>query len=242
MQIMKLKNATSAGNIRLNAIRGFLIELNLSDTLIESYFDEKTIFVYALHCLKTKSSSKDRLTNPLPSYEEAREAVKRMINKENKNYFESKCLKAVSLVPLKFTMFINVLSIAEKKWREDYFRIHSNEVAEPMTKEQILFAAQGKGVQVNEQNFDQIFRYNMKKQTFKKRLHVEKLSILLDTKQISHEVATQNGTSNDVISHILKEGYESQNGLKVPQVPSQEYLSSIDCKIEHLVNQYKGIP
>lgn len=51
------------------------------------------------------------------------------------------------------------MSIAEKKWREYYFRIHSNEVAEPMTKEQILFAAQGKGVQVNEQNFDQIFRF-----------------------------------------------------------------------------------
>ncbi|KAL7643245.1 UNVERIFIED_CONTAM: hypothetical protein RMT77_006536 [Armadillidium vulgare] len=247
--IMKLKNATSAGNIRLNAIREFLIELNLSDTLIESYFDEKIIFVYALQCLKTKSSSKDRLTNPLPSYEEAHEAVKRMINKENKNYFESKCLKAV-------------LSIAEKKWREDYFRIHSNEVAEPMTKEQILFAAQGKGVQVNEQNFDQIFRYNIKSKllrnacmlkncpfylipnrSFNQHISVEReKEFPHQLHKISHEVATQNGTSNDVISHILKEGYESQNGLKVPQVPSQEYLSSIDCKIEHLVNQYKGIP
>ncbi|KAB7495439.1 hypothetical protein Anas_06887 [Armadillidium nasatum] len=145
--INNMKNEELAGDICLSDVKHFVSELNFSSrNLLETCFDEQLIFVSVFHCLQTRNNPKERFTKPLPNYEEARDIVKGTILDEKKTLV-TKTIK-------------NVLHIADYKWREEYSAVHSKEIVQPMTKEIVLLNAQKKGVEVNQENFEAVFRFD----------------------------------------------------------------------------------
>ncbi|XP_063609964.1 uncharacterized protein LOC134783893 [Penaeus indicus] len=142
-KVERLFNVSLAGAVSWRTLRTYAREMALPSDVVEDLFAEKSAFVYTQHALRY-SSSKERLSAKIDSYDDAFSYVMRQVEMENVNNLVN-------------TLLNNMVISYQSAWLTEYYQAHSD-VVRPMSKEQILAEAAARGIEVTAATFDQVYR------------------------------------------------------------------------------------
>ncbi|RXG59084.1 Sodium-coupled monocarboxylate transporter 1, partial [Armadillidium vulgare] len=141
------------------------------------------------------------------------------------------------------------------KWREEYSAVHSREIVQPMTKELVLLTAQKKGVEVNQENFEAVYRFDSQSGLLRNSCMVKNCPFYLIPNEsfgqhifagrekifihqfhkISLEVALENGSVDDVISRLFPQNSNNQISREnSPYFRSQTHFKKLRREIFRL--------
>ena len=147
-KIESLRRLASAGDVSWFTMKVFARYMGITEDVIEELFNEQSVFIYTAYALKYRKSH-ERLTafasSPI-NFEKTRSSVIEKVSEE--------CLKVNARIFHK-----QFRTSIEKSWLDAYFNAH-NEVVTPMTQNEIINKARVRGIEVTEENFDSIYRYN----------------------------------------------------------------------------------
>ncbi|KAK3894866.1 hypothetical protein Pcinc_001394 [Petrolisthes cinctipes] len=188
-----LKNLASCGNVRLSDFKAWAMEMQVEESTIAAAYDERQLFVHVCEGLKYPSS-RERLEREPETYEECFKFVKKQVTQETVH-----CLKS--------TLLKEVEKYAEDEWRGLYTEAHKPLVM-PISPHQVIEAAQARSVQVTEESFLQVYRYDKK------------------LKLVSHDLSDQS------VEAVVKEVATcSQAGRQKRRKPSSIEPSSLDPSV-----------
>lgn len=146
-KVKRLKNTGSCGDVTWASLHAFAVEMGYSEDEKKEEFSSKKVLVYVCQALKI-NNSKERLKQVLPSYEDALAAVTKAVVHENTK-------------SLRKSLQNQVMKMASEKWREQYMKIHQPVLVMPMNQQEIITAASARGIQVDGNNFNEVYkRYN----------------------------------------------------------------------------------
>lgn len=146
-KVKSLRNNGSCGDIRWSNFRSWAQEMGLRYDKIEEAFSESQVLVYVVHAL-TIRNSKERLSKDLSGKEEALELVRKKVTMENTRTLRTTVMKVVE-------------EFAVGEWHKAYTAAHTPLVM-PMTRGQIIEAAQARGIEVTEETFGTVYRYDIR--------------------------------------------------------------------------------
>lgn len=140
-KVEKLRDVFLAGDISWFSLRIFAKEVGLKEDVIDNMFNEHNVFIYTAHALQYRDS-RERLTSNVSDNVQA--LVTQRVHQEN-------CLNI-------YKEFENII-VQHKKdlWLQEYLSTH-REIVRPMTRSQILIEASGRGVQVTNDTFEEVYK------------------------------------------------------------------------------------
>ncbi|CAL4068503.1 unnamed protein product [Meganyctiphanes norvegica] len=142
-KVNKLRNIASCGDVSWRTLRTFAKEVGLADDDIQNLFNDQNVFRYVAHALKYRNS-RERLETTLSDYISYEKEVTQKVQSEAAKYV-SRAL---------FESLVNEMLTA---WNNAYEEVHK-EIVEPMTKSQIIKESMLRGINVNEENFDNVYK------------------------------------------------------------------------------------
>ncbi|CAL4122243.1 unnamed protein product [Meganyctiphanes norvegica] len=142
-KVNQLRNVSACGDVSWNTLKTFSKEVGLSEMDVEDLFRDENIFTFVAHGFKY-TNSRERLDSPLTEYNKCVVEITKKVKEESskgeiKNLYEKLVNEIVN------------------SWLCTYTEAHAGAV-EPMTKSQIIQKAMVKGFNVNDENFDQIYK------------------------------------------------------------------------------------
>ncbi|KAK7051423.1 hypothetical protein SK128_015162 [Halocaridina rubra] len=145
--IQKLSNVGKCGNVRASDFKVWAEEIGVISTIIRKAASPKQIAVYVVEALQNRHSR----------YRESKAA---MAKADVMSIIREK-VKQETSCSYRITVTEELTSRATRQWEEEYMSIHKA-VAMPMTPAEIIRNAQEKGIQVDDNNFHLVYRYNDK--------------------------------------------------------------------------------
>nr|XP_045619435.1 uncharacterized protein LOC123771119 isoform X2 [Procambarus clarkii]XP_045619437.1 uncharacterized protein LOC123771119 isoform X2 [Procambarus clarkii]XP_045619438.1 uncharacterized protein LOC123771119 isoform X2 [Procambarus clarkii]XP_045619439.1 uncharacterized protein LOC123771119 isoform X2 [Procambarus clarkii]XP_045619440.1 uncharacterized protein LOC123771119 isoform X2 [Procambarus clarkii]XP_045619441.1 uncharacterized protein LOC123771119 isoform X2 [Procambarus clarkii]XP_04 len=142
-KVERLRNVSLAGDVSWFTLQIFAREVGLMEEVIDNLFSEQSLFVYTAHALQYRAS-RERLTTPVADYEAIRTLVTKHVQQENSRIIA----KALSN---------EIVQQMQGAWLQAYLDAHI-EVVQPMTRQQILVEALGRGVDVTDATFEQVYK------------------------------------------------------------------------------------
>ncbi|XP_068228982.1 uncharacterized protein [Palaemon carinicauda] len=144
-KVQSLKNPSNCGDIQWSSLKAWAREIDIPEDTIEECCSQDLVQVYVSEALQFRNS-RERLEREMPELDVALKYIKSKIVQENG------CL-------LRREIFKEAKELAIKNWREAYLNVHRPLVM-PLTKQEIVQAAQARGIQVTADTFDKVYRYN----------------------------------------------------------------------------------
>ncbi|XP_069182760.1 putative leucine-rich repeat-containing protein DDB_G0290503 [Procambarus clarkii] len=140
-KVEKLRDVFLAGDISWFSLRIFAKEVGLKEEVIDNMFNKPKVFIYTAHALQYRDS-RERQTSNVSDNVQA--LVTQRVHQEN-------CLNI-------YKEFENII-VQHKKdlWLQEYLSTH-REIVLPMTRPQILIEASGRGVQVTNDTFEEVYK------------------------------------------------------------------------------------
>ncbi|KAG7165468.1 hypothetical protein Hamer_G007313, partial [Homarus americanus] len=144
-KVKKLSNYGSCGYVKIKSFHAWAEEMGVPNDSIKEASDPSQVLRYVNEALQ-HHSSKERLSKDLDTTEEAMEFIKKKVIQENTKTLKESLLKEGQ-------------ECAEAEWHKAYTVLHSPLVM-PLKQKQIIEAAQAKGIEVTEETFSRIYRYD----------------------------------------------------------------------------------
>ncbi|XP_076045146.1 uncharacterized protein LOC143027640 [Oratosquilla oratoria] len=143
-----LSSVSNCGDVTWNLLQTCALEFGVSKAEVDEIFSENNAFVYTYHAL-TYTSSRERMCATILDYETCLEKVKARLGKEMMG-----CAREMIREEL--------CSAFRKRWHEEYDACHGIDiVVRPMRREDIVWEARAKGIEVTIETFDYVFvNYN----------------------------------------------------------------------------------
>lgn len=246
-KVKHLKNYASCGDIWWISFKNWALEMGLSDDAIQEIFHPKQIVIYLSECLKT-NSSRDRLSKDLPevesAYAGAYEEIKKKVHEENQR-------------KIRGIIWEEVIEYSEREWREAYMKVHSPLVM-PLTRQEVIDAAQARGIEVTMDSFDQVYRrYSAKLGLLRNACQIpgcphylqphnnfnQHLSIEREKGEFPHSLHLashefHNQGIEGVIEEVMSGKHCGTKNRKVPSPPTSAALEPLTDQIERLLKVY----
>ncbi|KAK4301137.1 hypothetical protein Pmani_026703 [Petrolisthes manimaculis] len=238
-----LKNLASCGDVRLSDIKAWAMEMQVPESTITAAYDERQLFVHVCEALKYPSS-RERLGREPDIYEECFKFVKKKVTQEAVNLLQS-------------IIFKEVEKYAEDEWRALYTEAHKPLVM-PISPHQVIEAAQARNVQVTEESFLQVYRYDKKLKLVRNACQIpgcphyliphrnfnQHISVEREISNFPHALhLVSHDLSNQSVEAVVQEVAScSRAGRQDRRKPSPIEPSSLDplCdEIQVLLKQYK---
>lgn len=144
-KVKGLRNVSSCGDILWSSLQAWALEMDIPENAIEECCSSLSVQVYVSESLQFRSSRK-RLEREMPEVNDALKCIETKILQEN-------------AFVLRRAIFKEARDLAIKHWREVYLNAHRPLVM-PLTRQEIVEAAQARGIQVTKETFDKVYRYN----------------------------------------------------------------------------------
>nr|XP_045619447.1 uncharacterized protein LOC123771120 [Procambarus clarkii]XP_045619448.1 uncharacterized protein LOC123771120 [Procambarus clarkii]XP_045619449.1 uncharacterized protein LOC123771120 [Procambarus clarkii]XP_045619450.1 uncharacterized protein LOC123771120 [Procambarus clarkii] len=142
-KVEQLRNVSLTGDMSWFTLRTFAREVGLMEEVIDNLFSEQSLFVYTAHALQYRAS-RERLTTPVADYEAIRTLVTKHVQQENSHIIAK-------------DLSDEIVQQLQGAWLQAYLDAHT-EVVQPMTRQQILAEALGRGVEVTDATFEQVYK------------------------------------------------------------------------------------
>ncbi|CAL4067710.1 unnamed protein product [Meganyctiphanes norvegica] len=142
-KVNQLRNVSACGDVSWASLKTFAKEVGLSESDVAEIFSDENIFLYVAHSFRY-TSSRERLETPLPDYIKCVEEITKKVKEES----SKDIIKSLSEKLLKEMV---------NSWLNAYTEAHAG-LVEPMTKSQIIQEARAKEIDVNEENFEQVYK------------------------------------------------------------------------------------
>nr|XP_027225810.1 uncharacterized protein LOC113817896 [Penaeus vannamei] len=244
-KIKKLRNFGSCGDIMWPSFKCWADEIGITEEATTLAFSEEQIQVYVCHALMQRNS-RDRLSQDLPTPKEAMEIIRKKIALENARSLRSTLAKETE----EYTV---------QKWRKMYMEAHSPLVM-PMTREQVVDAAQARGVQVTLENFSNTYRYDERLLLVRNACQIpncphflqphrnfnQHLSIEREKPNFPHAMhivsyESRHENIDIVIGRLAAGNYAGTRDRQVPPPPEPALLESLKEEMTELLCRYKKL-
>ncbi|KAF2347921.1 hypothetical protein FHG87_021322, partial [Trinorchestia longiramus] len=251
--VERLRNSGSAGHIGWQDLKLWAQEMVFENECVEPLFSQadvdeafspNMVCVYLHHALENRQS-KERMSKPLRSTDEAlAEIIKKLKNEQD--YF------------LKSNLLPSVMEAAVNRWQEEYDEVHK-EVALPLSRTDIITRAAQFGVDVNEKNFDQVYKYRENVQLCRNCCHVERCPQFLQPNKLFNchieterkwnnyphtlHLVVSRGSSESkekLVEQIKSRAVAGTNNRKKPSPIQTGEDTNIGKQVELLLLQYVG--
>lgn len=245
----RLRNPAGCGDVRFYTFRAWAQEMGVSEDDINAAYDPAQVLVYVCEALRFRNS-RERLARDLSTHDECLEYIKGQVAKENGKTLEQLVVKKIN-------------ETAMSRWMETYLTIHKP-VVKPLSREQVIAEAQPRGIQVTEETFNQVYRYDPECQLvrnacqipacphylvptkrFNQHLAVERLSGIFP--HALHLVAKELCGENEdkVVEEIVTGSHSGTRNRKKYPLTEPESLRKLDelkPQIAGLLQAYKEAP
>ncbi|KAK7074263.1 hypothetical protein SK128_018413 [Halocaridina rubra] len=241
-KVKKLRNYASCGDISFPSFRTWARELDLPEKTIEELYSPDQVTVYVCEALQTKSS-RDRLSKDLPSIEESLNVVRKRVREENAR-------------TLRVVIFKGVSDFAAQHWKDSYYKVH-NPLVMPMSQEEIIEAAQSRGIEVTYDTFAQTYRYNSKVGLLRNACQIpgcphylqphnnfnQHISVEREQEQFPHAIHLISNTFysqgiNSVIQEVTSGNHTGTQNRRRPTPPLESSLVPLMEQLGTLLNHY----
>ncbi|XP_069949281.1 uncharacterized protein [Cherax quadricarinatus] len=242
-KVKKLKNLGSCGDIRFTSFQTWAQEMGISDDEIERATNLSQVLVYVSEALQ-HNSSRDRRSKDLDTSEKALKFIKEKVTQENARN-------------LKDILLTEVEEFAVQEWRKAYMTIHSPLVM-PLTCKQIVEAAQAKGIEVTEETFNQVYRYNVDLKLLRNACQIPGCPhYLIPHRNFNQHLAVEREQGNfphslhlisyqfsdkdieTVMQEAVTGSHTGRQKRKNPPVPDDSSLNPLRNELETLLQEYK---
>ncbi|KAK3892241.1 hypothetical protein Pcinc_003862 [Petrolisthes cinctipes] len=232
-----LKNLASCGNVRLSDFKAWAMEMQVEESTIAAAYDERQLFVHVCEGLKYPSS-RERLGREPKTYEELFQVCQ-------EESYSGNC------------QLSQIEKYAEDEWRALYTEAHKPLVM-PISPHQVIEAAQARSIQVTEESFLQVYRYDKKLKLVRNACRIPDCPhYLILHRNFNQHISVERERSNfphalHLMSHDLSDQSVeavvqevatcSQAGRQKRRKPSPIEPSSLDplCdEIQVLLQEYK---
>lgn len=241
-QVKKLRSYAACGDVRWTSFKAWAHEMEIPEEKIEEAFDVNKVMAYIDASLQGRSS-RDRLSKDLPEPDGILEVVTQRVLQENTRTLRSTILKEVK-------------EFAVNCWVDEYKKVHSPLVM-PMTKQEVIEAAQSRDIQVTQDTFHKVYRYNdqlgilrnacqipgcphylQPHNNFNQHLSVEreKESFPHCLHLVSHEFCIQG--LDAVFKEVLSGKHAGTQNRKLPPPPTLDTLHPLHRELESLILHY----
>ncbi|XP_063596300.1 uncharacterized protein LOC134773155 isoform X2 [Penaeus indicus] len=244
-KIQNLRNFGSCGDIMWPSFKCWADEMGMTEENKTPAFSEKQIQVYVCHALMHRNS-RERLSQDLPTQEEALEIIRKKVSQENSRNLRSTLTKETE----EFTV---------QKWRKIYMEVHSPLVM-PMTRQEVVEAAQARGVQVTLENFSSTYRYDERLLLVRNACQIpscphflqphrnfnQHLSIERERPNFPHALHIASYEYKDanvdtVVERLAAGSHAGTRNRQMPPPPEPTSLASLKEEMAELLTRYKSM-
>ncbi|XP_064113887.1 uncharacterized protein LOC135220574 [Macrobrachium nipponense] len=241
-KVKRQKNPSSCGDILWSSLQAWALEMDIPADAIEECCSSFSVQVYVSESLQFRSSRK-RLQREMPEVDDA------LKNIETKILQENGCV-------LRRVIFEEARNLAIKHWREAYLNAHRPLVM-PLTKQEIMEAAQARGIQVTKETFDKVYRYNDNLQLLRNACQIQDcphylqphnnfnqhLSIEREHGNFPHALHLVSrefchGDVKGVIEKVVSGEHAGTRNRKSPILPELHSLDYLQDEIKELLKAY----
>ncbi|XP_018006603.1 uncharacterized protein LOC108664518 [Hyalella azteca] len=209
---------------------------------VDEAFSAPMVCSYVHHALEYRQS-RERMKKELLGPAEARDAIFTKLANEQDYY-------------LKNVLLPKLLKSTVQRWEAEYDEVHKA-VAVPLSRLEIIQRAVALGVNVNEQNFDQIYKYRENVRMCRNCCHVEKCPHFLkpnarfnchieterkqaDYPHTLHLLVSSDsaGNQDQLVEKIANRSAAGTRARKKPPPIPSDDLSLLKLQVEHLAQAY----
>ncbi|XP_068228383.1 uncharacterized protein [Palaemon carinicauda] len=241
-RVKNLRSYAACGDVRWTSFKAWAQEMEIPEERIKEAFDNDKVMAYIDASLQVRNS-RDRLSKDLPKTKGILEVVTKKVLHENTRTLRS-------------TIFNEVKDYAISQWRDSYRKIHSPLVM-PMTKQEVVEAAQSKGIQITMETFHKVYRYNEKvgilrnacqipgcphylqpHNNFNQHLFVEREDGCFPhaLHLVSHEFCSQG--LDTVVQEVVSGKHAGTRNRKLPPPPPLDSLQVLNKELQSLISHY----
>nr|BDT62893.1 MAG: hypothetical protein [Trachysalambria curvirostris majanivirus] len=244
-KIYKLRQYASCGNIMWSTIKSWAEEMDIHKDIIHEAFSLDQVELYVYHALKYRDSKQRLYYRKILPSNDLHQQIKSKITQELIRNYKNELLSQIEKDEI-------------KKWKERYSKIHYPMIM-PMTKEQIIDAAQKRGIRVYKETFEIVYkRYDPKlmllreacqssqcphflvpHRNFNQHLEVDREKP--NFAHCLHKVTSDsiNMTTDDIIKKVASGYLLRKRNERLPKPPSLSYLRNRIDEIDNLNKIYK---
>lgn len=243
-KVKHLKYIASCGDVTFHTFKAWAQEMGVPEENILAAYDPSQLTVNVCEALSFRSS-KERLDRKQRSYSECMEHIRSQVTKENeKALLENLKMKESEVVG---------------QWKTQYMKVHESLVL-PLTLQQVVSQAQTHKIDVTEETFSQVYRYDAKtgllrnacqipgcpyylfpSSKFNQHLAVERAAGKFphSLHKVSRELNSE--SVDKVLDLVISGEHSGQNGRKKQVISETLSLQKLKSDIEELLKVYSGL-
>ncbi|XP_064113805.1 LOW QUALITY PROTEIN: uncharacterized protein LOC135220545 [Macrobrachium nipponense] len=241
-QVKNLRSYAACGDVRWTSFKAWAHEMEIPEERIDEAFDASKVMAYIDASLQGRNS-RDRLSKDLPKPDGILEVVIKRVLQENTRTLRSTILKEVK-------------DYAVNYWLDEYKQVHSALVM-PLRKQEVIEAAQSRGIQVTQDTFQKVYRYNEQLGILRNACQIpgcphylqphnnfnQHLSVEREVENFPHclhlvsrEFCIQG--LDAVFEEVLSGKHAGTQNRKLPPPPTLETLHPLHRELESLIIHY----